>query len=72
MASAYADEAPHTGRGTREGEGADSLMGELHGTLANITLGLVILHVLGVALASFAHRENLVGAMITGRKRAED
>lgn len=42
----------------------------LHEGLVYATLGLIALHVAGVVATSLELRENLVKAMITGRKRA--
>ncbi len=41
---------------------------ELHEGLASTMLGIVVLHVLAVIVSSRLHRENLVAAMIHGRK----
>ena len=44
------------------------LFEELHEGLAATMLTVAALHVAGVAVSSLAHRENLVRAMLTGRK----
>lgn len=41
----------------------------LHGGLANLLVVLVVVHVAAAVLESLRHRENLVLAMMTGRKR---
>ncbi len=75
VAAAYADEdeggRPDGPNTRRNGGNGDSAVGELHSALANITLALAVLHVIGVGLASVVHHENLVRAMIDGRKRAD-
>jgi len=47
----------------------DDRMQDFHKFVANTWLGVVVLHLIGVAVGSLAHRENLVLAMVTGYKR---
>jgi cytochrome b len=63
---------------TRRGQGgpfAGLLGGEglsgIHETLGNLMIFLVILHLCGVALHYLVARDNIIGAMITGRKRLD-
>jgi hypothetical protein len=47
--------------------GGESAEG-IHEVCANVWLGIVIVHLAGVIVGSWIHRENLVRAMITGYK----
>ena len=57
-----------SGWATDAGIAGDAL-GEVHEALASTMLALVAVHVAAVIVTSVLHRENLVAAMIHGRKR---
>lgn len=60
-------------RGSHGGENAlEDMMEGLHKAFTYLTLGLAGLHVIGVVMSGRAHKENLVAAMITGRKKTEN
>lgn len=50
----------------------EKLWEEVHEFFANFALLLVVVHILGVAVGSYIHRESLVKAMIHGYKRLSD
>lgn len=53
----------------------DSICGdvfeETHEFFANFTLLLIFIHVAGVIIESFIHKENLVKSMVDGKKRSD-
>lgn len=56
-----------SGLGPAWGQGLE----EVHEVLANLTLVLIGVHVLGVLFSSLSHHENLIRSMFNGRKRAD-
>ena len=55
----------------RSDEEEGELLEEIHECFANVTLLLIIIHILGVVLVSVIHREILIRAMVTGHKRVQ-
>lgn len=52
-----------------EAEHWTDTVGSVHGILFNLSLVLIGLHILGSIISSLLHRENLIMAMIHGRKK---
>jgi len=53
---------------SREGE---SFWEDIHKASSNFMLALIALHILGIVIASRLHKENLIKAMITGKKKVD-
>jgi len=51
------------------GSANEKMWEEVHEFFANFTLVLVVVHVIGVAVESYIHRENLARAMVHGFKK---
>ena len=64
IAMANGDDRDHDG-----GKNGNEFWEEAHEVLSHFTLFLVIVHILGVLVSSAIQRENLVRAMITGKKK---
>ena len=54
------------------GSSNEKLWEEVHELFANFTLVLVFVHIIGVGVESFMHRENLAKAMWHGYKKTSD
>ena len=67
---AHADDDRHGGKKRHVDEDSEEFWEETHEVFANLALVLVGLHIAGVLFSSYTHRENLVKAMFTGRKRS--
>jgi len=64
----YADEDERDDEYEKENE--EEFWEEIHEASTNFTLFLIFLHITGVIVASRLHHENLIKAMITGKKKA--
>jgi cytochrome b len=69
--SAYADDDDKDEHNEHGEDEEEEFWEEIHEVSANFVLFLVILHIAGVIVSGRLHNENLVKAMITGKKRAE-
>jgi cytochrome b len=80
ISNAYADEEDHEeseyendehSNGSESAEG-DEFWEEIHKFFADVLIFLAVLHITGVIVSSYMHKENLILAMITGKKKSPE
>lgn len=69
---AYEHQTDADDHGKAEAGKAHSFWKEIHESLVAVVITLIILHILGVLASSYVHRENLILAMITGKKKERE
>ena len=67
ISTAHADEYEHN---DDENEDEEDFWEEIHEAASNITVFLIFIHIAGVFVSSRLHKENLLRAMFTGRKKS--
>jgi len=69
---AFADEDEHdedsANRGSRQKEQQSEFWEDIHEAMTSFIIFLVIVHVCGVIVSSWVHKENLILGMMTGKK----
>lgn len=65
------DEHDHDNASGKKDDDEHEFLEETHELFANFTLLLVMLHLAGVFVGSAVHKESLVKAMLSGKKRAK-
>lgn len=61
----------HEGKSHHAEKEGEEFWEEIHEAATNFMLFLILLHIGGVIISSYMHRENLVKSMVTGIKEAE-
>ncbi|MGF1612926.1 MAG: cytochrome b/b6 domain-containing protein [Gammaproteobacteria bacterium] len=69
ISNANANGDEREGGKEHEGDAREAFWEELHEIFTNVTLVLIAFHVAGVLFSSYVDKENLIWAMVTGRKR---
>lgn len=75
LSSAYADEDEHEqdGKyhsGSLRNEAKETYWKEVHEMMTGFMLFLIIVHICGVLVSSWLHKENLTLSMVTGKKKS--